>query len=415
MEKTLCYQINKERLLDTIKASSSIGTSRNGGLNRLALSEEDKKMRELFIDWLTKEGLKIRIDDFGNIYGRREGKRRNGPVVAFGSHLDTQPNGGRFDGVLGVLIGLEVIRVLNENDIETEYPIEIINFTNEEGARFSPPMLGSGGVAEAFSKEFIYHSTDTAGITYEQALEQIGYKGKKENRLREAKNFIELHIEQGPILDKKDKEIGVVMGIQGMSWLTVKVIGETNHAGPTPMEDRKDALIPAAKMISKVNGLADEVTGLKTTIGRMDVKPNIPNVIPGEVEFSIDIRHENDDIRYNSIETLKERLSTIAFMNNVDITITEDWNSDAVHFSNTVIQTIEKEVEKMGYSSIKLFSGPGHDAKYMSSLADTGMIFIPSKDGISHNECEFSNDADIEKGANVLLYTICELANINKK
>lgn len=415
MEKTLPYQINKMRLLDTIKESSSIGTSPNGGLNRLALSEEDKKMRELFIDWLSKEGLEIRIDDFGNIYGRREGKKKDGPVVAFGSHLDTQPNGGKFDGVLGVLTGLEVIRVLNENNIETEYPIEIINFTNEEGARFSPPMLGSGGITEAFSKEFIYHSADTAGITYEQALERIGYKGRKENRLKEAKNFIELHIEQGPILDKKNKEIGIVMGIQGMSWLTVKVIGETNHAGPTPMEDRKDALIPATKMISKVNGLADEVTGLKTTIGRMDVKPNIPNVIPGEVEFSIDIRHENDDIRYHAIETLKERLSTIALMNNVDITITEDWNSDAVHFSNTVIQTIEKEAEKLGYSSIKLFSGPGHDAKYMSSLADTGMIFIPSKDGISHNEYEFSNDEDIEKGANVLLYTICELANASKR
>lgn len=409
--ESLLYQINKSRLLETMKVSASIGTSENGGLTRLALTEEDKTMRDIFVDWLNEEGLDVRIDDFGNIYGRREGKNNGGPVIAFGSHLDTQPCGGRFDGVLGVLAALEVIRVLNENNIKTEHPIEIINFTNEEGARFRPPMLGSGGIAEAFTQEFIYNIEDDNGITYKQALKQIGYMGEKKNRLSNVKNFIELHIEQGPILESENKSIGIVQGIQGMSWLTVKVVGETNHAGPTPMENRKDALVPSSKMIAKVNELTKEIKGLKTTVGKLHVEPNVTNVIPGEVEFTVDIRHEDNETRANAIETLKEQLSTIAIMNDVDLTITTDWKSDAVKFSPIVMENIYESAEELGCSSLKLFSGPGHDAKYMSKLGDTGMIFIPSNNGISHNEQELSFEDDIDKGANILLQVIYKLAN----
>ena len=409
---SILLEVNRKRLLESLSISSSIGSSKNGGLNRLALTEEDKAMRDIFIKWLREEKLEVRVDDFGNIYGKRKGTINNGPVVAMGSHLDTQPCGGRYDGILGVLSALEVIRVLNENNIKTLYPIEIINFTNEEGARFAPPMLGSGGITGEFTKEFIYNSKDSANIIYKDALETINYMGDEKNRLKNVKYFIELHVEQGPILASQNKSIGIVEGIQGMSWLSVKVTGETNHAGPTPMDNRRDALVPASKMISIVNEITKEIDGLKTTVGKINVQPNVSNVIPGEVEFTIDIRHQDNEIRLEAIERLKEKLSTIALMNNVDVTITTDWNSDAIEFSPTVIEAINEGADKRGYTSLKLFSGPGHDAKYMNKIADTGMIFLPSVNGISHNEQELTLDDDIEKGANVLLYVIHKLANM---
>ncbi|WP_144463462.1 M20 family metallo-hydrolase [Siminovitchia fortis] len=408
MEKT-SLKVNRERLLETLKVSSSIGSTGNGGLNRLALSEADKKMRDIFVDWLKEEGLEVRIDDFGNIYGRRKGKK-DGPSIAIGSHLDTQSCGGKYDGILGVLTALEVIRVLNENDIETEYPVEVINFTNEEGARFSPPMLGSGGITGNFSKDFIYGLKDDEGISFEQALNEINYMGDIKNRITNIKNFIELHIEQGPILHEKHKTIGIVQGIQGNDLFTVKVTGKTNHAGPTPMKNRRDALVAASKMIVKVNEITNEIPGLKTTVGKMNVRPNVTNVIPGEVEFTIDIRHEDNDLRSHAFERLKEQLSAIALMNEVELTITTDWNSETTLFAPAVKDAIKNAADEFGYSAMELFSGPGHDSKYMAGVADTGMIFVPSVDGISHNEQELTLDDDIEKGANVLLHVVQKLA-----
>ncbi|MBU8769365.1 M20 family metallo-hydrolase [Cytobacillus oceanisediminis] len=408
--ETTKLMVNRKRLLDTINVSSSIGALENGGLNRLALTEEDKKMRNIFVKWLQEEKLNVRVDDLGNIYGRRKGKFNDSPAVAIGSHLDTQPCGGRFDGILGVLTALEVVRTLNENNIETDYPIEIVNFTNEEGARFEPPMLGSGGVAGEFTKDFIYNTKDIENISFQEALKKIQYMGDEKHRLRDIKYFIELHVEQGPILEKNNKLIGIVEGIQGISWLNVKVVGETNHAGPTPMEDRKDALAPSAKMVTKVYEITNEIEGMKTTVGKLNVKPNITNVIPGEVEFMIDVRHKDDEIRAGTIDRLREQLGTIAVMNNVEVTISTDWNSDAVLFSSEVMDAISEAAGVLGYSTLRLFSGPGHDAKYISKMADTGMIFLPSINGISHNEKELTLEDDIEKGANVLLNTILKLA-----
>lgn len=408
--ETTKFMVNRKRLLDTINVSSSIGALENGGLNRLALTEEDKKMRNIFVKWLQEEKLDVRVDDLGNIYGRRKGKFNDSPAVAIGSHLDTQPCGGRFDGILGVLTALEVVRTLNENNIETDYPIEIVNFTNEEGARFEPPMLGSGGVAGEFTTDFIYNTKDNENISFQEALKKIQYMGDEKHRLRDIKYFIELHVEQGPILEKNNKLIGIVEGIQGISWLNVKVVGETNHAGPTPMEDRKDALAPSAKMVTKVYEITNEIEGLKTTVGKLNVKPNITNVIPGEVEFMIDVRHKDDEIRAGTIDRLREQLGTIAVMNNVEVTISTDWNSDAVLFSSEVMDAISEAAGVLGYSTLRLFSGPGHDAKYISKMADTGMIFLPSINGISHNEKELTLEDDIEKGANVLLNTILKLA-----
>lgn len=402
-------RIDKERLLESFKVSSSIGASGNGGMNRLALTDADKNMRDIFIEWLKEEGLAVRVDDFGNIYGRRAGKKE-GPAVVMGSHLDTQPCGGKYDGILGVLASLEVIRVLNENDISTEYPIEIVNFTNEEGARFSPPMLGSAGITNVFEKEFIYGRKDPDGITFGEALKEIGYQGEEVNRLKGIKQFIELHIEQGPILHKDNKDIGVVQGIQGNDILKVRVIGATNHAGPTPMEHREDALVTAAKMVVKVNDMTKEMPGLKTTVGMMNVHPNVTNVIPGEVEFSIDIRHEEDEKRNHAIESLKEQLSTIALLDGREITITTDWHSDTVAFADSVKTAVKEAAKELELSTLEFFSGPGHDAKYMAEEVEAGMIFVPSVNGISHNEEELTYEGDLENGANVLLKVVAKLA-----
>lgn len=403
--------INKKRILETIAVSASIGAAANGGLSRLALSSDDKKMRDIFVDWLQQEGLAVRVDDFGNIYGRRAGRIADGPVVAIGSHLDTQPCGGKYDGILGVLASLEVIRVLNENNIETDYPIEVINFTNEEGARFSPPLLGSGGATEIFERDYVYNIKDENGISFIDSLREIGYEGKKENRLGAVKNYIELHIEQGPILELEDRSIGIVEGIQGMDWLHVTVKGDTNHAGPTPMENRKDALVAASKMVLRVNEITKERDGLKTTVGKFEVKPNVTNVIPGEVVFSIDIRHELDELKEAAWQVLEQDLQRIAEESSVTMSIHKEWTAEAVHFSEEVMDAINGAAKELDYSTLHLYSGPGHDSKYMNEVTKSGMIFVKSVGGISHNEAELTVDEDIVKGSNVLLHVVQKLAN----
>lgn len=409
--KSKLLSVNTKRLLETIRVSATIGGTENGGLSRLALSHEDKEMRDVFIKWMREEGLEVRIDDFGNIYGRREGKLENAPVVAMGSHLDTQPCGGKFDGVLGVLASLEVIRTLNDHNIETDYPIEIVNFTNEEGARFPTPMLGSGGITNVFTRDHIYNIADDEGITFYEALKDIGYEGKESNRLTNVKDFVELHIEQGPILHEKDISIGAVEGIQGMTWLSVVVKGKTNHAGPTPMENRRDALVSASKMIFRVNEETKKLDGVKTTIGRVEVKPNVTNVIPGEVFFSLDVRHQSDEKRKEAIEYLTAELTKISTEDQMELTVSEAWNSDAVDFEPKIIEAIEEASSDFDYSSMRLYSGPGHDSKYMEAIANTGMIFVKSIDGISHNESELTLDDDLVKGTNILLSVIHKLAN----
>lgn len=410
MNKTSQCRINKNRILKTLSISSSIGATKNGGLNRLALTESDQIMRNQLIEWFENENLHVNIDDFGNIYGEREGRIKDGPAIAVGSHLDSQPYGGRFDGVLGVIAALEVVRVINENNIETDYPIKVINFTNEEGARFEPPMLGSGGISGVFTKDFIYNITDKNKVTFKEALTKIGFAGEQKNRLKNVKNFVELHIEQGPVLEENDVSIGIVEGVQGMSWLDIICIGETNHAGPTPMNNRKDALIPASKMIAQVNELTKNIDGLKITVGKLNVTPNIPNVIPGGVQFSIDIRHQDDNIRLYAIDRIKETINELAVKHNIEVNISNKWDSPAVYFSNEVKTAIDSAAKMLNYSTLHLYSGPGHDAKYMTRLANTGMIFVKSINGISHNENELTLDEDIVKGANVLLHTVLNLA-----
>ncbi|RWR10066.1 Zn-dependent hydrolase [Siminovitchia fortis] len=404
-------RININRLMKTIEESAGIGRLSGGGICRLALTDEDKKMRDTFIQWLKNSGLKVRVDDFGNIYGRREGQNPEASPVLIGSHLDTQPEGGRFDGILGVLAGLEVICTLNEFNVQTEKPIEIVNFTNEEGSRFEPPILGAGGVSGHFDKEFIYSRKDRDGKTFLEELKRIGYLGEESNRVQNSHSYIELHIEQGPVLEHKGIDIGAVTGIQGMDWLEVKITGQSDHAGPTPMSMRKDALYVAAKLIQIIRDtITSQNSEATATVGRMAIKPNSINCVPGEVIFSVDIRHSDNAVKELLTQLIIEKLSILAAAEQVMIETKKIWETSASHFSAELIDIISETAEELGYSNQRMISGAGHDSKYMNEITPTAMIFVPSADGKSHCQEEFTSTAAIDKGANVLLHTICKLA-----
>lgn len=405
--------INALRLQETFLSSAQIGALGNGGLCRLALSDEDKAMRDVYVDWLKAAGLAVRVDDFGNIYGRREGKNKEAAAVLVGSHLDTQPQGGKYDGILGVLAALEVIRTLNDQGIETERPIEIVNFTNEEGARFEPPMLGSGGIAEIFEKAFILGRKDRKGKSLGEELTRIGYAGSDSNRARaqQIHRYVELHIEQGPVLERGNLTIGAVEGIQGMTWLEVKLTGQADHAGPTPMSMRKDALVAASKMIVAIQQTSKEIDdSATTTVGRISAEPGAVNCVPGEVVFSIDVRHFDDTIKEKMIEIILEKISTIAAVEQVEIEVSKLWDIAATHFSPDIVTCVLEGAQAYGYSAKRMVSGSGHDAKYMNDVVPSGMIFIPSVDGKSHCEEEFTRWEDVEKGTNLLLHVIQSLA-----
>jgi len=403
--------INLERLMRTIEISGEIGELSKGGICRLALTDEDKQMRDLFVEWMKMIDLEVRVDDFGNIYGRKEGEDSSAPAILIGSHLDTQPEGGRYDGILGVLTALEVLTTFHEQNKVFNNPIEIVNFTNEEGARFSPPLLGSGGLSEQFTKEFIYSRTDANKNTFEEELKRIGYQGCKKNRINNIGSYLELHIEQGPILERNGLDIGVVTGIQGMSWMEVKITGKSDHAGSTPMNMRTDALQIATKLIQKITDFVVEYDNKALiTIGRFIAYPNSINSIPSEVIFSMDIRHSNDTIKEYLTNIVMEKLNVMACAENASIEINKIWNAESVDFSDCLIQTISKNAKDLGYSNQKIVSGAGHDAKYMNKLGLTSMIFVPSQGGKSHCQEEFTSKNSIEKGANLLLYTVCQLA-----
>ncbi|MFK2826452.1 M20 family metallo-hydrolase [Bacillus sp. B190/17] len=407
--------INLNRLMQTIEASAQIGALPKGGIRRLALTNEDQHMRDLFVKWLKEAGLTVRIDDFGNMYGRKEGLNPDASALLIGSHLDTQPEGGRYDGILGVLSALEVLRTLNEQKIKLERPVEIVCFTNEEGARFEPPIMGAGGLAGVFDESFVFSRTDKDGKTFEEELKRIGYQGQKENRAENIFSYIELHIEQGPVLEHENIDIGIVTGIQGMNWLEAKVIGQSDHAGPTPMSMRKDALLAASKMITTINQVVLEQDNEATaTVGRLSLTPHSINCVPGEVIFSIDVRHSDDRIRKHLLNEIQQRISTIAVIENVQIEIKEIWETPSSHFSTQLIDCISEEADRLGYSTKKMISGAGHDAKYMNKLADTAMIFVPSVDGKSHCQEEFTKEDHIKRGANLLLHVVQKIAQLNK-
>ena len=404
-------RVNGKRLQQTLEEMAKIGATPNGGVQRLALSDEDKQARDLFVKWLKELDLEVSIDEMGNIFGRRNGLNNDLAPVMSGSHIDSQPKGGRFDGILGVMGPLEVMRVLHENNIQTKHPITIVAWTNEEGTRFAPAMMCSGVWANALDSDWIYNRTDINGLRFEDELIRIGYKGETPAEKFPVHAYYEYHIEQGPVLEKQGITIGAPKGIVCLHWYDIYLEGEANQVGPTPMEGRHDALCAAAEMILKVNELPDRMNGnLVATVGEIQNEPNSRNIIPDKVHFTVDIRSWDDDLAIKAWDLVKKDFQDIANQRGCPIRIEETWRVEHSPFDEKLVQNILDTADSLGYSSLRMVSGAGHDASYMNQIAPTAMIFVPSIGGRSHVEVENTTWKDCEAGANVLLHSILNSA-----
>lgn len=407
-------KIDGDRLWQSLMQMAEIGATPKGGVCRLALTDLDRQSRDLFVQWCEKAGATVSVDAVGNIFARRPGKDPRRAAIMTGSHLDSQPTGGKFDGVYGVLAGLEVLRTLQDRGIETEAPVEVVVWTNEEGSRFSPAMMGSGAYAGVFPVDDILSRKDMDGVSFGEALKKIGYDGEG-IRGRQVAAYFEAHIEQGPILEAKEKTIGVVTGAQGQRWYEVTVTGQEAHAGPTPMERRHDALVGAAEMVSAVNRIGHELQpGACATVGVLQVFPASRNVIPGRVWFTVDTRHPSDEKLAEMDKRFRAAVAQSCERHGLTADIVEFWHFPATPFDPALVKAVRDGAERAGLPHQDIVSGAGHDAVYMARVAPTAMIFIPCKDGISHNEIEDAMPEHVTAGANVLLHAILDKAGVAK-
>lgn len=398
--------INPKRLWDSLMDTAKFGGTPKGGIKRLTVSDEDKRVRDWFKAECEKLGCVVEVDEVGNMFATRAGKRKDLAPIAMGSHLDTQPTGGKFDGVLGVLGALEAMRTLVGMGYETNAPIMIANWTNEEGSRFAPAMLCSGVYAGVFTPEFAWSREDRSGITLGDELTRIGYKGSYKAGSIKFNAMFELHIEQGPILEAEKKMVGVVTGVQGMRWYEITLTGQESHTGATPMGLRKNALLAAARMIDAINavGLA-HLPGV-ASVGLIENRPNSRNVVPGEVFFTIDLRHPDEAILDKMEKAYRDAVFKIADESRVEIDEKRIWNSPAVKFAPELIACVREGVKQAGFTSRDMASGAGHDAAYIARVAPTTMIFVPCLGGISHNEAESTTLEECAAGAQVLLNAV---------
>ena len=403
-------RIDRKRLEGSIEDLGQIGQTARGGLTRLALSDEDKRGRDWMVARMREAGLRVSVDQMGNIFGQRDGEAALPPVM-MGSHVDSVPTGGRYDGQLGVLCGLEAIRSLNDAGIRTRHPVILAIFTNEEGARFQPAMIASGVMAGKIALEDAYNARDKDGIRLVDELERIGYLGAEPCVARPFRAYLELHIEQGPFLEEEGLSVGVVEGIVAIAWSRLAIHGVQDHAGPTPMRIRHDALVAAAEVIGGVRGIAREIGGdLVTTVGNLVVAPNIVNAIPGRVTLSIDMR----DPRDGTLDRARARLESIVReaceREGVRYELEHYWRVPYTAFDREVVDAVERAAAATGARSRRIRSGAGHDAQYMAAIGPAGMVFVPSRDGRSHCEEEFTAIEDIEYGARTLLLAALDLA-----
>lgn len=399
--------IDTEAFWQDILQTAQIGGTPKGGIQRLALSEEDRQIRQWFSKTCTALGAAITTDTMGNQFARIEGNDPALKPIAIGSHLDTQPTGGKFDGIIGVLGGIAVLRALHQSGHRTRHPIEIVNWTNEEGARFAPAMLGSGVFAHVFSPDFALERTDYEGIRFADALRMIGAAGKEECGRHPLAAYLELHIEQGPILETESKTIGIVTGVQGMRWYEVIVTGHSSHAGTTPMSMRKDALQAAARLMASVQEIAlNRPPDAVGTIGMVEVRPNSRNTIPGEVVFSVDLRDPNDEVIIAMENSFRERAGILSREYGVNIGIREVWDSPAVQFDSQLVASVGHAARSLHIPAREIISGAGHDAVYLARVTPTTMIFVPCAGGLSHNEAESATKEDVCAGASILLRTL---------
>jgi len=400
-------RINGPRLWTSLMDLARIGATDKGGVKRLALTDLDRQGRDLVVQWGRDAGLAITVDRIGNVFMRREGSNPALAPVVTGSHIDTQPTGGKFDGNYGVLAGLEVIRTLNDHGIQTEAPIEVAFWTNEEGSRFVPVMMGSGVFCGAFSLETACAARDTEGKSVGEELARIGYAGEQTPGDHPIGAYFEAHIEQGPVLEDADKVIGVVPAVMGLSWYDCTVSGMEAHAGPTPMGLRRDALQVATTIMQEVVAIANRYPPYgRGTVGMVQVFPNSRNVIPGQVKFSIDLRNVNDAL----LNTMHEEITAFIDKTRQDSGLSIDLERVSYYppcpFHPDCVDAVRAATATLGYSSMDVVSGAGHDAIYVARLAPAGMIFVPCKDGISHNEIEDAQPGHLEAGCNVLLHAM---------
>ena len=400
------------RLWAALMELAAIGATPKGGVCRLALTELDRQGRDLVVRWAQEAGMTVTVDRIGNIFMRRPGRDGSLPPVLTGSHIDTQPTGGKFDGNYGVLAGLEVVRTLNDHGIVTEAPIEVAVWTNEEGSRFVPVMMGSGVFAGAFTLEHAYAAVDSDGLTVKGELDRIGYRGEQVPGEHPVGAYLETHIEQGPVLEDHATTIGVVTGVLGIRWYDCTVTGMEAHAGPTPMALRRDALQVAAALMQQVVACAQRHPPHgRGTVGMVQVHPNSRNVIPGRVRFSIDLRNASDALCEAMDADIRSVAARLSAESGLPITIDPVSAYPAQAFDPGCVDAVARAATRLGHSHMPVVSGAGHDAVYLARRAPTGMIFIPCKDGISHNEIEDAQPEHIRAGADVLLQVLLELAN----
>jgi N-carbamoyl-L-amino-acid hydrolase len=404
-------RINGSRLWQSLMDLAQIGATDKGGVKRLALTDLDRQGRDLVVQWAKEAGLAITVDKIGNVFMRREGSNPALPPIVTGSHIDTQPTGGKFDGNYGVLAGLEVVRTLNELNIKTEAAIEVAFWTNEEGSRFVPVMMGSGVFCGAFSLETAYAARDVDGKSVGEELARIGYQGDQTPGDHPIGAYFETHIEQGPVLEDEDKVIGVVPAVMGLSWYDCTVEGMEAHAGPTPMHLRRDALQVATKIMQETVAIANRYPPYgRGTVGMVQVFPNSRNVIPGRVKFSIDLRNVNDELLNTMHEEMSAFVQRTSGESGLKITLERVSYYPPCPFHPDCVGAVRNAAAKLGYSTMDVVSGAGHDAIYVARLAPAGMIFVPCKDGISHNEIEDAQPGHLEAGCNVLLHAMLERA-----
>jgi len=403
--------IDPGRLRRTMEEMARVGATPGGGVHRLTLSDADREARDLFATWCKEAGLAVAVDDMGNMFARRPGAEASDPPAMLGSHLDSVPFGGRFDGALGVLAALEVARSLNDRGILTRRPIEVVNWTNEEGPRFPPAMLGSGVFCGKYGRDWAYARRDGEGKRFGEELERIGYRGPVPCRPRPLGGYLELHIEQGPVLESEGVQVGAVEGIVGIVWLRVTMKGERDHAGPTPMSMRRDALVGAARAIAAIREIPGKLhPDMVATVGEMSVSPNAINVIPDRAAFSVDFRHSDEGLMRRAREMVMETVEDAARGEKLEVSVEEVGGSTALPFHPEAVGAVAGACREAGYTFRRMWSAAGHDARYTAELGPAAMIFIPCTGGKSHTEIEDASWEDAARGCDVLARALITLA-----
>ncbi|MEJ5861936.1 Zn-dependent hydrolase [Pseudomonas farsensis] len=398
------HHVNSARLWQSLMDLAQLGATPKGGVCRLALTDLDRQARDLFVTWCTEAGCSVSIDAVGNIFARRPGRNPKLAPVMTGSHIDTQPTGGKFDGCFGVMAGLEVLRTLNDLGVETEAPLEVVVWTNEEGSRFAPCMMGSGVFAGKFTLEETLAKRDAQGVSVGEALNAIGYAGKRAVLGHPVGAYFEAHIEQGPILEDQAKTIGVVLGALGQKWFDLTLRGVEAHAGPTPMHLRKDALVGAAAVVEAVNrtALAHQPHACGT-VGCLQAYPGSRNVIPGEVRMTLDFRHLESEHLQAMISEVQAVIEATAAKHGLSYELVPTADFPALYFDPGCVDAVRESASALGLGHMDIVSGAGHDAIFLAELGPAGMIFVPCEGGISHNEIENATPQDLAAGCAVLL------------